>query len=40
MESMPSVNFIGTSNTLNIYEKANQDILVPIYWTETTGCEV
>lgn len=40
MESIPSVNLIGTSNTLNKDEKANQDILVPMYWTETTGFEV
>ena len=40
MESMPNVNFIGTSYTLNIDKKANQDILVSVYWTETTGFEV
>lgn len=37
---MPSVNFIGTSNTLTIDEKTNQAILVPMYWIETTGFEV
>lgn len=32
--------YFGTSNTLNIGEKANQDIVVLMHWTETTGFEL